>query len=80
MRTKKKRALKLLMEAFSRLRLQSLVPKIKKKTDCCPYIDLITRLREAVGNNDENSCEEVLHDIEMHSTAITEELDVLREI
>ena len=46
------RALKLLMEAFSRLRMHSLAPKIKNKADCFPYIDSVTELREALGKND----------------------------
>ena len=49
-------------------------------SDCYPHFDLITRLREAVGKNDKKICEEVLRDIETHSTAITKELDALRVI
>ena len=58
------RAFKLGMEAFSRLRLHSLAPKIKKKADSCLYMDSITKLREAVGRNDEEGCKVMLNDID----------------
>ena len=73
------RALKLLMEAFSRLRLHSLAPNIKNKADCRPFIDSVTKLREAFTTNEKDVCKVVLNDIENQSSAITEELSELRE-
>ena len=73
------RALKLFMEAFSRLRLHSLAPNIKNKADCRPFIDSVTKLREAFTTNEKDVCKVVLNDIENQSSAITEERSELRE-
>ena len=73
------RALKLLLEAFSHLRMHSLAPQIKNKADCFPYIESVTKLREAVGRNDEEVCRQLLQDIERQSSVISTELNALRE-
>lgn len=73
------RAMKLLMEAFSRVRVYSLASQIKKKKECADYIDSISKLKEAVGLNDETACREILQDIENKSNLVTEELAEIRE-
>ena len=73
------RALKLLTEKFSRLRLQSLAPKIKNKEDCCLYIESVEKLREAVGRSDVKLCKDILQDIEKQNSFVDTELGALRK-
>ena len=73
------RALKLLSEAFSHLRLHSLAPKVKNKEGCCLYLDSIEKLREAIGRKDVRSCHEILPDIEKQNSVVDTELGALLE-
>ena len=74
------RALKLLMEALNRIRINSLAPKLKDKTACLPYIESVTKLREAISETNEEVSKRLLKDIESKTSAFCTELNSLREI
>ena len=73
------RALKLLMEAFCRLRFHSLAPQMTRKSDGVAYMETISKLKDVVSSKDDAVCEEVIREVEHRSKVIDEELSKIRE-
>ena len=73
------RALKLLIEAFSRLMIHSLVSKLTKKEEYNIYIDSISALKDSITNPEEQEYDLVMQDIQSKGKAIGDEIREIRE-
>ena len=73
------RALKLLMEAFCRLRFHSLSPRMNENIDSTAYMETISKLRDTVSSPSDAVPDEVIRELEQRSKAVDEEFHKIRE-